>query len=431
MKPLRRAFALVAAVLTAACGPTSPGPAGPGAPAPGEEVRSSLTRVTQPAPAADLTQAVTDANSFAFALFRELSSEEPTANLVASPRSIHTALALTYPAARGATQAAFEATLQQSLPADRFHRAMNTLDVGLSSRGQGAKASDGSPFRLRTTNQLFAQQGLKLLPPFLDLLAREYGAGVRTVDYGNAEVARLGINAWVSDETQKLIPELLPKGILNRDTVLTLVNAMYFNAAWATPFPKDSTAPGAFTTASGASVKAQFMNNPQVSVLAGSLNGVELVDLPYDGKEVSMLVLMPPAGKLAAFEASLDGATLAAHVAALAPTEGSVALPRFEVRSAKKLKEPLTKLGLGIAFAEGADLSGFTGAANLFIQEVVHEAVVKTNEAGTEAAAATAVVIGRDSAPAFSFRADRAFLFVLRDRATGAALFVGRVANPT
>ncbi len=418
---IRLLAAVSAVALSTACG-------APNAPPPGDLVQSSKARVTQAAPAADLDQTVDDTNAFGFDVYRKLATGDE--NLAFSPYSVTTALAMTYPGAKGDTAAAFATTMHLQLPAERFHRAMNTIDLALESRGQGASGRDGKPFRLRSNNQLFAQKGLTLMPDFLDVLGQEYGAGVRLLDFATKpEPSRQSINSWIDTNTEHLIPELLKEGSITADTRLTLVNTLYFNAAWKTPFEHEKTTNGAFTLTDGTVVQVPMMAGEDIALRHAVVGGVDVIELPYQGDEVSMVVLAPPVGGLAALEQQLDGAKLRAYVAALADRTVALKLPKFEARTQARLDEILKSLGLGIAFSGDADFSGMTGTKDLAITAVVHEAVVKTDEAGTEAAAATAVVVGRTSLPQY-LEVNRPFVFVIRDRATSTVLFVGRISHP-
>ncbi len=419
MNALRQTSWVALVAVNLACGPTAP---------PGTEVRSTKARITQAAPAEDTEQTVRDTTTFGFDVYRKLVSGDE--NLAFSPYSLTTALAMTYPGARGETQKAFEKTLRLTLPAERFHRAMNTLDLALESRGQHASGRSGKAFALESNNQLFAQKGLAMQPPFLDVLAVEYGAGVRLLDFATApEPSRKAINDWVSTNTHALIPELLAPGVITADTRLGLVNTLYFNAGWKTPFDRAKTAPGPFTRTDGSIVQTSYMAGDDLEARLGKVGDVDVLELPYSGDEVSLLLLVPPAGRLAALEASLDGTKLAEFVGALTQITNAVRLPRFEARTQARADEALIALGLGVAFTSAADFSGMTETEKLAISAVVHEAVVKTDEDGTEAAAASAVIVGRVSIPQY-FEVNRPFVYVVRDRATGAALFVGRITQP-
>lgn len=416
-----RIAALLSCSLVTACGPVEVDP-------PGELVKSSKARITQAAPEADQRQAVDDTTTFALDVYRKLPASAE--NVAFSPWSVTTALSMTYPGARGTTQTAFETVLHQSLPQDRYHRAMNTLDRALEARGQGAMGRDGKAFRLRSNNQLFAQQGMALVPGFLDVLAEEYGAGVRLLDFAaQPEPSRKAINGWIDTNTEHLIPELLKEGTITADTRLTLVNTLYFNAAWQTPFEHSKTAPGPFTLGDGSTVQTELMAAEDLAVRHATVDGVLALELPYQNDEVAMLLLVPPAGKLGQLEQSLDAAKLRGFVDALQARTAAVRMPKFEARSAANLGDILKELGLGVAFSGDADFTGMQAEGGLAITGVVHEAVVKTDEAGTEAAAATAVVVGRVSIPEY-LEVNRPFLYLIRDRATGVVLFLGRVTRP-
>lgn len=405
-------------LLAVGCGPV---------PVPGQLVSSSKQRVTQAAPEADAAATVTANTTFALDLYRSLAG---AGNVVFSPYSITTALAMTYAGARGDTAKAFEDTLHVALPADRFHRAMNTLDAALQSRGRGAQGKDGKPFRLAVTNQLFSQKGFALVPDFLDVLATEYGSGVSLLDFRkDPEAARAAVNGWISASTQNLIPELLAKGSVTQLTRLVLVNTIYFNAAWATKFKADETREGAFTLLDGTTATVKMMNG-EVSGAHGTVGGTAVVELPYDGGEVSLLLLAPPAGTLGDFERALTAAKLQQYVAALSAGSFAMSMPKFDFKLHVDLGEQLSALGLGPAFGDAADFSGMTTSEPLHISSVVHEAVIKTDEAGTEAAAATAVVMDGRSAVVDTVTVDRPFLFVVRDVQTGSVVFLGRVVDP-
>jgi len=400
----------------------------PNAPAPGTLVKSEKARITQAAPQADVDAAVDSATSFAFDVYRKL--PQTSDNLAYSPYSVSVALSMTYPGARGDTATAFENTMHLTLPAARYHRAMNTIDAALQSRGQGASGKDGRPFRLRVNNQLFGQQDQHFERPFLDLLAEEYGAGMRLLNFREQpEPSRKAINDWIKTNTEGLIPELLQQGTITADTVLTLVNTLYFNAAWKTKFDHNATTNAPFRLRDGSSASVPTMGHESVPMNYGTKDGVDVIELPYDGEEISMVLLVPPAGELATLERTLDGPKLRAFLATLQPRTVGLHLPKFDVRTQASLKDILAALGLGVAFSGDADFSAMTGQKGLSITSVVHEAVVKTDEDGTEAAAATAVVVGRTSVPEY-LDVNRPFIYLIRDRATGALLFIGRVGNP-
>ncbi|MFP2925894.1 serpin family protein [Pyxidicoccus sp. 3LG] len=411
-----------------ACGdsPQSPASMEP----PGERLASPLERTTAPAPRADLEATVHGSTQFALDLYKKVARPGGD-DVFLSPYSISTALAMTYAGAAGTTREAFEQTLHISVTPDAFHRAMNHLDRELGLRGQGAKAADGKAFRLSSTQQLFAQKGLGMEPSFLDVLAREYGSDARLLDFGQApQPSRQEINRWVDARTEHRIPELLPEDAIDPGTRVVLVNAISFNAAWKQPFEEALTADRPFRLADGTETQVRTLRSSGMELRTARLDGgVDVVELPYDGGELSMLILAPPHGQLAAFEDSLDADSLASAIASLSDDSRSLSMPAFEIRSAVPLDEALRELGLAVAYGDGADFTAMTREAALRIKTVVHEAFVKVNEKGTEAQAATAVVLVERAAPP-ELKLDRPFVFLIRDHATGAIVFLGRVVTP-
>ncbi|MBI5878308.1 MAG: serpin family protein [Chloroflexi bacterium] len=412
----------------------TPPPAATVAPG-GTVARSDKSRLTGvAAPAADLTILAKDDAAFAFDLYGRLRASAPGANFMFSPHSISTALAMTYAGAKGNTATEMAAALHFGLPADRLHAAFNTLDQELAARGKGAQGKDGKGFRLNTVNAVWGQSGYKFLPDFLDTLALNYGAGLRLLDFARqTEPSRLAINQWVSDQTEARIKDLIPRGAIDASTALVLTNAIYFNAAWASPFDAKATVSEPFTLLDGKSVNVPTMKKRAEFAYAQG-DGWQMLEMPYDGRELAMDILLPAAGQYEAFESALTAARLTSIVQAMkGDYMVDVSLPRWKFDSSFGLVDPLKALGMKDAFAGGkADFSGMDGSRNLFISAVLHKAFVAVDEAGTEAAAATAVIVGRTSIPAQStvFKADRPFIFLIRDLKTGAVLFVGRVLNP-
>ncbi len=430
-RKLLQALCVVALSLTA-CAP-QPGPNDE--PQAGEDARSNLERITTAAPAGNVGDTVRGLNDFTFALNRRIA--DPSKNFASAPVSISTALAMTSAGAVGDTLDGFHTTLRVQLPQSDFHGALNTIDRALASRGQGAQGINGKPFTLKLTNQLFAQQGYALEQPFLDLLAQQYGAGVKLLDFAERpEDSRRAINGFIDFHTANLIPELIPQDAITPDTRVVLANAVYFNAAWATKFDTNLTRDAAFTLNTGTAVQVPTMHAGELSARTATVNGVEAIELPYEKDEVSMLVLLPAAGQLGAFEQSLDAAKLQGFVNALSPELLQLSMPKFEVKTPTNLNEALKAEGLAAAYdADRADFTALTRRAKddgLHITDVLHEAVIKVSEGGTEAAGATAVIIGRESsAPiARAVAIDRPFIFVLRDRETGVVLFLGHVVDP-
>jgi serpin B len=273
---------------------------------------------------------------------------------------------------------------------------------------------------------------MRLFDAYLEALASRFGAGLRLVDYRNAsEAARHEINAWVSDQTEQRIPELLVPGTITRDERLTLVNAIYLKAAWLTPFTEDATKPGPFTRLDGSTVDVPLMHlGESLSYAAG--DGWQAVELPYVGGSLAMTIIVPD--DLTAFEAALTPERLATITGALESRPVILTLPKFGTESKIDLATTLAAMGMPTAFLPGpADFTGITTEEPLFISAVIHQANIDVDEKGTTAAAATAVVIRAGSAPAepVTLTVDHPFLFALRDVPTSSVLFLGRITDPS
>ncbi len=397
-----------------------------------EIIRSEKQRVTSPdVNEADLETLVTGNSAFAFDLYQTLREED--GNLFYSPYSISLALAMTYAGARGETAQQMADTLHFVLYQDSLHPAFNSLDIELSQRGEGAKGKDGEGFRLNIVNAIWGQDGYQFLSEFLDVLAENYGAGLRTLDFANApEESRITINNWVSDQTEDRIEDLIPQGLIDALTRLVLTNAIYFNAAWQHPFSEDITEDGPFYLLDGGEVTVPMMRQTESFSYAEG-DEYQAVELPYDGRELSMVILLPRAGQFEAFEGSIDAQVVDAILKGLESRQVALTLPEFEFESYFHLKEILAAMGMPVAFSGDADFSGMTGNRDLFIAEVIHKAFISVDEAGTEAAAATAVVMKEIAAPLepIEVTIDHPFIFLIRDIETGTILFVGRIVNPS
>lgn len=398
----------------------------------GELLMSDKPRETSPdVGEADLALLIDGNTAFAFDLYRAL--KEKDGNLFYSPHSISVALAMTYAGARGETAEQMADTLKFLLEQDRLHPAFNWLDVELASRGEGAEGKDGEGFRLNIVNAIWGQKDYSFLTEFLDVLAENYGAGLRILDFmTEPEKSRVTINEWVSDQTEDRIKDLIPQGAIDALTRLVLTNAIYFNAAWAYPFDKDVTANGLFYLLDGGQVTVPMMRQTEAFGYTEG-EGYQAVELLYDGDELSMVVLLPASGDLQAFEEGLQAQKVSEIISGLQPSQVALTMPKFEFDSEFSLKDTLTEMGMPIAFSGAADFSGMTGARDLLISEVLHKAFVSVDEAGTEAAAATAVIMRETAMPdqPIEVTIDRPFIFLIRDIETGAVLFVGRVMNPS
>jgi serpin B len=397
--------------------------------APGELLKSDKERITSPDVSTSEQALLVDGNSaFAFELYQALREQE--GNLFYSPHSISVALAMTYAGARGDTAEEMADTLHFMLEQDRLHPAFNWLDAELASRGEGAQGKDSEGFRLNIVNAIWGQKGYEFLTEFLDVLAENYGAGLRTLDFINqTEESRLAINDWVSDQTEGRIKDLIPEGVISPATALVLTNAIYFNAAWEYPFDEDMTTDGPFYLLDGGQVIVPMMEQTEAFGYTDG-EGYQAVELPYDGEELSLVIFLPEAGNFEAFEEGLQAEQVCDIITDLQPSGVTLTMPRFEFDSEFSLKNTLEDMGMPSAFG-AADFSGMTGTRDLYIRDVLHKAFVSVDEAGTEAAAATAVVMEEEAPePLVEVTVDRPFIFLIRDIETGAILFVGRVLNP-
>ena len=411
-----------------ACTPTASGDT---IKATGKILNSKMQREQSPEVASSDISSLTDGNgAFAFNLYKLVSQEE--GNLFYSPYSISAALAMTYAGARGDTEKQIADTLQFYLSQEKLHPAFNSLDQELASRGEGAEGKDGEGFRLNIVNTIWGQKDYDFLVTFLDTLAENYGAGLRILDFiKEAEQSRITINDWVSDETEGRIKDLIPQGAISEMTRLVLTNAIYFNAAWQYPFEEDATSPGVFHLVDSSEITVQMMEQ-QESFSYTDGDNYQVVELPYDGRELSMVILLPNSGQFEAFEGSINYQQVKGILEDLERREVRLKMPKFEFDSSFGLKKTLAEMGMPLAFSADADFSGMTGNRDLFISDVIHKAFVSVDEAGTEAAAATAVIMELSAMPAEPIEVilDRPFIFFIRDIETNAILFVGRVMNP-
>jgi serpin B len=424
----RAVVGLLAVVLMAGCsGSALPGPIQP------DEAglaKVDLARlVTTPA---DGQAAAAAANSFGLALYALAAADDPSTNIVLSPTSIALALAMARAGARGETAAEMDRVLR-GFGSDEHAAWVAALDAALTSRSGTFRDLNGDDqdVTLRIANAPFAQAGFELVPAYLDALAQRFGAGLRLVDYRTAaEEARQVINAWVADQTEDRIEELLAAGTLDELTRLVLVNAIYLKAPWQTPFAEGMTSDGPFTRADGSAVQVPLMRGGlDVPYATGA--GWRAVELPYVGDELAMLVIVPD--DLEAFEAAFDEPVLASIVASLENRHVRLGLPKFGIESRLELADLLGALGMPTAFTANADFAGITTEDRLLIDRVIHQANIDVDEAGTEAAAATAIVMRATGMPVddVELTVDKPFLFALRDTVTGAVVFLGRIADPS
>jgi serpin B len=431
------AFALTVAACgaTAILDPPTPGGECRNADASDCLVASRVPRDVDPrVPDADLRAVVGSNTAFALDLYQQLRGS--SGNLFYSPFSLSEALAMTFAGARGVTATQMATAMHFDLPPARLHPAFDALDLALASRGNGALGADGQGFRLNLASALWGQSGFHFEAPFLDTLARSYGATVHVANFeGDSAGARGLINDWIAGRTGDRIQDLLPPGSLTGQTRLVLTNAVYFNAAWKTKFDPAATHRADFTRRDGSRVAVDTMAATQKLPYGEGVDHAAVM-LPYDGGELSMALILPPKGRIEAFEAALTPARLTAILDGMTRHTVSITMPRFEITSSFSLADQLGQLGMPVPFTDAADFSGISRESSLKLSAVVHKAFVDVSEAGTEAAAATAVtMVGYSleipTPPPAVIHLDHPFLLVIRDDATGTILFLGRVEDPS
>ncbi len=354
-------------------------------------------------------------NEFAFDLYSRLSKQK--GNIIFSPYSISNALAMTYAGAGGETATQMAKVLHFALEQERVHEAFGSLIAQLNQD----KAV--RPFDLFVVNSLWVQKGVRLPPQALHISRKNYGAGVKAVDFKTrSEEARQEINAWVEKQTKDKIKNLLCPGDVNPSTYLVLANAIYLKATWLVKFPKEETKDAIFEVSHEDKPLVPMMHHADKGFRYFEDEYFQCLELPYAENRLSMVLLLPRnKDELAELERSLTAAGIQKRLSRLAAKKGSVALPRFKMELRTELLNELMKMGM--------PTFGMWGSG--YISFVVHKAFIDVDEVGTEAAAATAVRLGKSSTPArFVFNADHPFLFLIHDKATGSILFIGRVSDP-
>lgn len=358
-------------------------------------------------------------------------------NVVLSPYSVLVALGMTLAGARGTTAEEMRDVLGVGDLGERWHSGVNALTAyvdGLAGPQQRADRSEAD-LALATANQIFGQRGVGWEQGFVDLLAKQYAAPVRAVDFAGAtEQARGLINDWVERQTNERIVDLVPAGALDALTRLVLVNAVYLKAPWEHPFEKSGTSKGAFRLADGSKVQAEMMHRSQLHASVAKGDGWQAVVIPYAGRQVAMTVVLPDESRFDEVERAVSGGGFTHVVEQAKPTMVALTLPKWTFRSQAPLAELLASLGMPTAFVDGkADFTPMTEEdLSLHVSAVLHQAFIAVDEEGTEAAAATAVVMATRSMPITEpFVVDRPFLFAIHDTEHNAPLFVGRVSDPT
>jgi serpin B len=373
------------------------------------------------------TQEIADANNrFAFDLYSQLDKSE-SENIFYSPYSISAALAMTYEGAKGQTASEMKSVFhfpESNLLRPNFAAIYNEIN------------KKDKPYKLSTGNALWIQKDYKLLEEYLLTVEKYYGGKAANLDFaGEPEKSRQTINTFIEQQTANRIKDLIPQGILDAATKLVLTNAIYFKGTWVWEFDKANTQEQDFKITPTNIVKTPMMHMDieKAKFNYADVGKLQILELPYKGDEVSMLVLLPT-GNLDAIESNFTIEKLNEWKGKMKEEKlDAISLPKFEFDTKYFMKETLSAMGMPTAFGDAADFSGINGTRNLFIDQVIHQAFVKVDEKGTEAAGATAVIMKEVAAPLQRkvFNADRPFVFVIQEKDTGNILFLGRVADPT
>lgn len=430
--PALAAFALIAVIFAGCTGPGEPGPSIEATLTPTVTVATPLIPTPPELPGSE-TSVVDGNNRFALDLYALL-ADDPTHrddNLFFSPFSISSALAITYEGARGTTadeiRSVFHFPENQSILRSGFAGVIEDIN------------SRANAYTLRTANALWAEQTYPFLGDYISAAEQHYGARTTNLDFINTPDKSRGIiNTWVEDQTEDRIKDLLQPGTINPLTRLVITNAIYFKGTWVAQFDEEKTTDADFRTGTGAIVRVPMMEQTDEDARYGyaETDILQALSMPYEsgeGKDLSMLVLLPKNDDLARIERSLNTRMLSSLQDSLRTRKVIVYFPKFVMETKYSLPVVLSAMGMPTAFTPSADFSGMDGTRNLFIDDVIHQAFVEVNEEGTEAAAATAVEMVTKAVAVREpvFRADHPFFFMIRDNKTGTILFMGRLTDPT
>jgi serpin B len=437
------ALAPVLAPVLAACAGV-PAPAPPPAPAPSSTLAAAPASALAPAPApapsasaapsslsdADRADDAKASNDFTARLYTRV---RRPGNLMISGTSVRQALSIVALGAGAASDTEREMTAALALPADRARRgALATAETAAWQEARGGA-------ELALANRIWTEKSFATKPDFTAAANAAFGAAVASVDFLHApDVARRTINTWASDATSHKIENLLPEGTVSTGTRLVVTNAVYFKARWSATFPTNATKNEPFTSQPGGKSDVPMMHEGSLHRFA-QIGGVRVLEMRYSGSALAMLVVLPedPApAALAKLEESVSSDTFDGWTKALKTYRTTVTLPRFKFEYGGPLDSALQDLGMRAAYGTAADFSGIAAPANaerLQITRVVQRTFVSVDENGTEAAAATGVVmtaLSASQAPVAEFKADHPFLFFVYDAAHGRILFAGRVTSP-
>ena len=365
-------------------------------------------------------------NQFAFDLYLKLKDvpEYNESNIFFSPYSISVALGMTYEGAKGETaeeiQSVFYFPEDKNIRQPSFAKIYNQIN----------KVDE--KYELHTANALWAQKDYKFLEEYINTIEKYYVGKVTNVDFINAtEDARVTINKWVEEQTNNKIKNLIPAGVLNALTRLVLTNAIYFKGLWIKQFDKEETREEDFKVSTEKTVKVDMMSIAGEEFNYHENEELQILELLYEGEDLSMLIILPKENDLKSLEDSFSLEKLYKLRNNLGEQQVDVYIPKFKFETKYFMVKTLEEMGMPTAFSMDADFSGMDGTTDLFIANVIHQAFVDVNEEGTEAAAATGVVMELKAAMPTVFRADHPFIFMIQERESGNILFLGRVINPT
>jgi serpin B len=397
--------------------------------------KSELTRETNPNVAdVQISTLAEDNAAFAVAFYDQIRTDD--GNIIFSPFSISLALSMALAGAETLTEQAMLDGLQMHLPEPALHPAFNALLQAIEgSQEQMSEGMDGNRFQLNIANSIWGQADYQFKQTFLDVLAQHYGAGIYSADFiQNPEGARLAINDWVAEETAQKIEDLIPAGAIDPLTRLVLANAIYFNGSWRNPFNENMTAEAPFYILDGTEITVEMMKLYGENFIYGKGTNYQAINLPYLSSDFVMTLLVPDAGTFSEFESQLQPAAISDILAGMTYSRVDLEMPKFDFETDINANDPLIALGMGDAFnPDTADFSGITDEDKLMITDVLHKATITVDEEGTEAAAATAVMVGVTSAmpeDPISLVVDRPFMFMIRHQPTNTILFMGRVIEP-
>jgi len=421
-KRLSLLFGLLLAVLPAvACQPAAPMV---------QLVQADLPRVESPdVSEAQIAQLVAGNQAFAFDLYRALAAAED-GNLIYSPYSISLAFSMLYAGARGEAEAEM-ARVFHFVAQETQHPAFNALDQRVQGLGKGRQTeAGGASLELNLANAVWGQQGYPFRESFLEILAAQYGAGLRSVDFqGAPEKAREAINAWAAQETQDRIQEMAPPGSVSASTRLILANAIYFKAGWDYPFKEPATADGTFTLLDGSQAIVPLMHQEtRLAYVEGE--GYQAVQLPYSGQVVDMWVILPAEGRFEEIQGQLDFSLIEAVRRDAEARRVILTLPRFGFETSLKLHDLFREMGVAHVFCPALDSEGIAEGGGLCVDIALHRATITVDERGTEAAAATIVEIPVAWVEDVEMAVNRPFIWAIVARESGAILFLGRVLDP-